>query len=314
MSGKRGNEEGRHLVSKPAREPTSAESISESAEAKDKPYIPTPHESAAAQRYLDRRKQRGAAPRFRVQQRGNSVSIDPDHPKPICAHAAVADMLCTSDSGFSSGILGQLANIACTGSKLTAKELNFTLAMVKEIGPRDPTEALLACQMAAIHNATMIAARRLNHSERIDQQDSNSNSLNKLARTFAAQVETLKKYRSTGEQTVRVTHQQVNVTAGQAIVGISQGGGGAHENTSQSHALDSAEGASAPDARGPSLLGQEQALGAPLPSANCEGAESVPHARRASRSAEGKSQRSLAPRDGDRRCDRAAPGAVEADA
>jgi hypothetical protein len=34
--------------------------------------------------------------------------------------------------------------------------------------------------------------------------------LNKLARTFAVQVEALKKYRSTGEQSIRVQHVTVN--------------------------------------------------------------------------------------------------------
>ncbi|MFZ0850020.1 MAG: hypothetical protein WAO08_12540 [Hyphomicrobiaceae bacterium] len=79
--------------------------------------------------------------------------------------------------------------------------------------------------MAAIHNATMVAARRLSHVETIPQQDSASNMLNKLTRTFAAQVEALKRYRSAGEQTIKVQHVTVN-EGGQAIVGnVSQGAG-----------------------------------------------------------------------------------------
>ena len=46
------------------------------------------------------------------------------------------------------------------------------LAMVKGIEPRDQVEAMLAAQMAAVHNATMTFARRLNHVENIPQQDS----------------------------------------------------------------------------------------------------------------------------------------------
>jgi hypothetical protein len=46
---------------------------------------------------------------------------------------------------------------------------------------------------STIHNATMMAARRLNHVDTIAQQDSASTMLNKLARTFANQVEALKK-------------------------------------------------------------------------------------------------------------------------
>ena len=50
------------------------------------------------------------------------------------------------------------------------------------------------------------------------QQDSASNMLNKLARTFAIQVEALKKHRCGGEQTITVQRVTVN-EGGQAIVG-----------------------------------------------------------------------------------------------
>jgi hypothetical protein len=92
------------------------------------------------------------------------------------------------------------------------------LAVVKGVEPRDQIEAMLAAQMAAVHNATMTFARRLAHVETIPQQDSASNALNKLARTFAAQVEALKRYRSGGEQKMTVQHVHV-AEGGQAIVG-----------------------------------------------------------------------------------------------
>ena len=85
---------------------------------------------------------------------------------------------------------------------------------------------MLAAQMAATHNATMTFARRLAHVENIPQQDSAERAFNKLARTFAAQVEVLKRYRSAGGQTVRVEHVTVN-EGGQAIVGnVTHGGRG----------------------------------------------------------------------------------------
>ena len=49
--------------------------------------------------------------------------------------------------------------------------------------------------------------------------------LNKLARTFATQVETLRRYRTGGQQNVRVEHVTVN-EGGQAIVGNVGGGRG----------------------------------------------------------------------------------------
>jgi hypothetical protein len=54
-----------------------------------------------------------------------------------------------------------------------------------------------------------------------------SNMFNKCARTFAVQVEALKKYRSTGEQSIKVQHVNVH-DGGQAIVTstMQTGGGG----------------------------------------------------------------------------------------
>ena len=84
---------------------------------------------------------------------------------------------------------------------------------------------MLIC-LKPIHQATVRAARLLRASETIPQQDSNSNMLNKLTRTFATQVEALKRYRSKGEQKVTVEHVTVN-EGGQAIVGnVETGGGG----------------------------------------------------------------------------------------
>ena len=57
---------------------------------------------------------------------------------------------------------------------------------------------MLAAQMAAVHLATMTFARRLAHVDNIPQQDSASNAFNKLARTFALQLEALKRYRTGG--------------------------------------------------------------------------------------------------------------------
>ena len=77
---------------------------------------------------------------------------------------------------------------------------------------------MLAAQMAAIHNLTMRLARRLSLAETLPEQDSAERALNKLARTFATQMETLKCYRAGSEQTVNVQHVSVS-EGGQAIVG-----------------------------------------------------------------------------------------------
>ena len=64
----------------------------------------------------------------------------------------------------------------------------------------------------------MTFGRRLNNVENILQQDSAERAFNKLARTFAVQMEALKRYRTGGEQKVTVHHVTVN-EGGQAIIG-----------------------------------------------------------------------------------------------
>ena len=89
--------------------------------------------------------------------------------------------------------------------------------MIKDVKPRDQLEAMLAAQMAVIHKLTMAAGQRLGDVNSMPP-DSALNDVIKLARTFAIQLEALKRYRTGGEQ--KVTVQHVNVSeGGQAIVG-----------------------------------------------------------------------------------------------
>ncbi len=123
------------------------------------------------------------------------------------------------------------------------------LSVVKGIEPRDQVEAMLAAQMAAVHNATMTFARHLAHVDNLAQQDSAQSAFNKLARTFTAQVEALKNYRSKGEQ--RMVVQHVNVAeGGQAIVGNvtapTEGAGAKKKIGDQPHALAYAPGVEMP--------------------------------------------------------------------
>lgn len=253
-------------------------STKDGTETKADDYKPKPHEVSAVKRTLARREKTPPKARFKVSHPKGQTTIDSDHPDMACNYVLLADMLGTCDSDLAEGLLTQLANVAQTGDALTSADLNAMVSVVGGIAPRDPTEALLACQMAAIHKATMNAARRLNRSNTIEQQDSASNMLNKLARSFAAQMEALKRYRSSGEQSIRVQHVTVN-EGGQAIVGnVQSGGGGVQKNASQSHAPR--EGGI--DERSPALLGHEQAVRLPMPSSGHEGPQRVSNARSAS--------------------------------
>ena len=147
--------------------------------------------------------------------KGDAVNID---------GAAMKKAFGSDDEDFIHGFVGQLIHIGSQGKELDKKGLAFVSSIVKGIEPRDQVEALLAAQMAATHNATMTFARRLAHVETIPQQDSAERAYNKLARTFAMQVEALKRYRSGGQQKMTVEHVHVH-EGGQAIVGNVETGG-----------------------------------------------------------------------------------------
>jgi len=105
----------------------------------------------------------------------------------------------------------------------------FMLSIIRDMDPRDAVERMLAVQMAATHVATIRSSRWLAHVETIPQVQAHYTGFNKLARTFAAQVEALRKYRTGGKQTVVVQRMDVS-DGGQAIVGsVRHGGRGSDE-------------------------------------------------------------------------------------
>ncbi len=192
-----------------------------------KPYEPTPQERAAVDVFAARHKETSLTPPVKVLPGDGAVRLEPDHPEPGYGDILLMNALATTDPSFLNGVLEQLLN---AGPQADERGLNFMLSVVNGIEPKDHVETMLAAQMAAVHNATMTFARRLNHVDNIPQQDSAERAFNKLARTFASQVEALKRYRTGGEQKVTVEHVTVN-EGGQAIVGnVSHGGRGARKN------------------------------------------------------------------------------------
>ena len=108
--------------------------------------------------------------------------------------------------------------LSLRGDGTSESQLNFMLAVIKDIKPNDQLEAMLAAQMAAVHLAIMALARRLASVKSLPEQDSAERALNKSMRTFTTQMEALKRYRTGGEQKVTVQHVTVG-EGGQAIVG-----------------------------------------------------------------------------------------------
>jgi hypothetical protein len=166
------------------------------------------------------------SPAMHLTQKDGVLSVRFDCESQSIAQLLTMADLGTADTAIYGGIIGQIAALGAHGRRVDNDNSNFVLAVVRSVQPRDDLEALLATQMGAIHAATMMMARRFNHVETIPQQDAAERALNKLARTFAVQMETLKRYRTGGQQRVTVEHVTVNA-GGQAIVGaVAAGGGG----------------------------------------------------------------------------------------
>ena len=192
----------------------------------------TPEEVAAVLSMDERAKRRPPAPKLTVWRQNGGLAVAPDHPDPATGHFLLTNSLGATDTVFVDGLIGQLINAGTQGRECDGKGPNFMLSVIQGIAPRDGMEAMLAAQMAAVHMATMTFARRLAHVENIPQQDAAERAFNKLARTFAAQMEALKRYRTRGEQKVTIVHRVVVNKGGQAIVGTvspAPGGGGGSE-------------------------------------------------------------------------------------
>jgi hypothetical protein len=100
-------------------------------------------------------------------------------------------------------------------------ERAFLIAIIAEIKPRDGVERMLAVQMAATHVAMVRVGQWLARSTNLPQAQTHTNGYTKLARTYATQMEALRKHRNGGKQTVVVQHVNVE-DGGQAIVGAVQ--------------------------------------------------------------------------------------------
>ena len=193
-----------------------------------------PAERRAMDAHFERRRTRKPAPRVQVSAKGDAAQLSLEHPDQSVGFALLMEAVGTAEPEFLDGILDQIANAGAIDGQPGEDRLNFMLSVIKGVEPRDQVEAMLAAQMAAVHCQTMTFARRLNHIDTIPQQDSAERAFNKLARTFAKQVEALKRYRSGGEQKVTVEHVTVN-EGGQAIVGnVTSGGRGRPKKGSQS--------------------------------------------------------------------------------
>ena len=144
--------------------------------------------------------------------KGNVLDVDT---------AAMQATFGSANPDFVVGLVRQLTNIASIGTTPDEDGIAFVTSVVGGIEPRDQQEAMLAAQMAAVHNAVMTTARQLAIAEDVRKREIMERSLNRLTRTYAVQMEALRRYRNGGQQKVIVEHVTVN-QGGQAIVGTVQ--------------------------------------------------------------------------------------------
>lgn len=175
-------------------------------------------EAAAIASHRARRQRAKPLPRQLVKLERGVSNLTDDHPDPLVGASLTMEAMGLTRVGELTALLHNVVDLTQRDRKADEPGINQMIAQIASVEPRDGVEAMLATQMAVVHQATLKVARTLRGVETIPQQDSASNSFNKLARTFAAQVEALKRYRSKGEQKVVVEHVTVN-DGGQAIVG-----------------------------------------------------------------------------------------------
>ena len=201
------------------------------------PYVPTAEDARAVEAFQARQEQVPANVNLKLirhEEHGPAFSVD--YPDQGTGRVHLMTALGVTDTQLCNKLLMDIGNLAvCQGKHASEADLNDMLSVVRGIGPTDAVEAMLAVQMAAVHQASIQCARRLAQAVTLEQEASASSTFNKLMRTFAAQLEALKRHRSAGEQNVVVKHVHV-YPGGQAVVGnVNTGGRGADKSERQPH-------------------------------------------------------------------------------
>lgn len=126
----------------------------------------------------------------------------------------------TASSDFVNATLFQLQNAArLPNGGISEIAVNAALSMVETVKPKDEVEAALIIQMACTHAAAMAVLSRIGGGHGGDRHVAMmAAAASKLLRSFAVQVETLRRSRGGGSQYMRIEHVHVGTNA-QAIIG-----------------------------------------------------------------------------------------------
>jgi hypothetical protein len=127
-----------------------------------------------------------------------------------------------SDPEFLTGILCQVN--AISRHSLESTECGFLLSIIQGGNPKNQNEVLLLTQMAAVHDAMMTAARNLASATDAQQVQCFTNSLAKLARIFAAQLEGLQRSHSVNEKNINIQNVSITKIAREILGHVIQNG------------------------------------------------------------------------------------------
>ena len=187
------------------------------------PYEPSSTEQVALASNAERKAARSPLIGVKVTKaEGGTTRIQVSHRDPTLAEPLLCEQFGTDISEFASLLVEQLGHLSIvkseSGETVSDNVLNAHITMVRGIAPTDEIEAMLACQMAAVHMLSMGAATSAYRGVNAERRDLALAQINKLTRTFTTQMEALKRYRSKGDQKVTVEHVHVH-DGGQAVVG-----------------------------------------------------------------------------------------------
>jgi len=185
----------------------------------------TEEEKAIIARYQDFAKNKPV--KFKeVKGESGKVSIAIEYPEGQLREAKMSEAFGTADHDLSNYLLAQVAGtfegtVSSDGhdNKAIVTAINMAMAVLNGIQPQDEIEGMLIVQMIGVHNMAMATLGRANlKTQTFVGRQANTDQATKMLRTFAVQMEALKKYRTSGPQKTIVENVNVN-EGGQAIVG-----------------------------------------------------------------------------------------------
>src|SRR5271169_3107092 len=126
----------------------------------------------------------------------------------------------TLSSDFVNASLLQLQTAARSPlGKISETAINAALAMIEAAAPKDELEGALAVQIACTHTAAMAVLAKMDSGFVTERRIAAFGSTAaRLMKTYAMQMEVLRRLRHGGQQFVRVEHVHIN-DGGQAVIG-----------------------------------------------------------------------------------------------